>query len=164
MLMDQKIERLLQKYYEKDYYDYREDLIADLGELDDDAMEIALEARVSKMLPLVDSIGHQLDLTYPDLSVEEIVLAIKYLIDGEMGGSVIIYEDEVLEFPKFTKEAEQVGDKINSWIEAFMSKKHVNFEIVEIVYVFDELIRGFRGSEQEDQFILIPEEEEDEED
>jgi hypothetical protein len=163
MAMDDKMERLLQKYYEKDYYDYREDLVADLGDLDEDAMEIALEARVSKMFPLIDSIGHQLDLTYPDLSVEEIVLAIKYLIDGEMGGSVIIYEDEVLEFPKFTKEAEQVGDKINSWIEAFMNKKHMNFEIVEIVYVFDELIRGFRGSEQEDQFILIPEEEDDEE-
>jgi hypothetical protein len=161
--MDDKIERLLQKYYEKDYYDYREDLVADLGELDDDAMEVALEARVSKMFPLVDSIGHQLDLTYPDLSVEEIVLAIKYLIDGELGGSVIIYDEEVLEFPKFTKEAEQVGDKINSWIEAFMNKKHTNFEIVEIIYVFDELIRGFRGSEQEDQFILIPEDEGDEE-
>jgi hypothetical protein len=80
-----------------------------------------------------------------------------------MGSSVIIYGDDVLEFPKFTKEAEQVGDKINSWIEAFMNKKHTNFEIVEIIYVFDELIRGFRGSEQEDQFILIPEEEEDEE-
>jgi len=161
--MDEKLERLLQKYYEKDYYDYREDLVADLGDLDDNAMEIALEARVSKMLPLVDSIGHQLDLTYPDLSVEEIVLAIKYLIDGEMGGSVIIYEDEVLEKSQFTKDAELVGEKINSWIEAFMSKKHINFEIVEIIYVFDELIRGFRGSDQEDQFILIPEEDEDDE-
>jgi macrodomain Ter protein organizer (MatP/YcbG family) len=115
------------------------------------------------MFPLVDSIGHQLDLTYPDLSVEEIVLAIKYLIDGEMGGSVIIYEDEVLEESKFTKDAEEVGEKINSWIEAFMSKKHMNFEIVEIIYVFDELIRGFRGSESEDQFILIPESDEDDE-
>ncbi len=161
--MDEKLERLLQKYYEKDYYDYREDLVADLGDLDDDAMEIALEARVSKMLPLVDSIGHQLDLAYPDLSVEEIVLAIKYLIDGEMGGSVIIYEDEVLEQSQFTKDAELVGEKINSWIEAFMNKKHINFEIVEIIYVFDELIRGFRGSDQEDQFILIPEEDDDEE-
>jgi hypothetical protein len=161
--MDEKLERLLQKYYEKDYYDYREDLVADLGDLDDDAMEIALEARVSKMLPLVDSIGHQLDLAYPDLSVEEIVLAIKYLIDGEMGGSVIIYEDEVLEQSQFTKDAELVGEKINSWIEAFMNKKHINFEIVEIIYVFDELIRGFRGSDQEDQFILIPEEDEDDE-
>ena len=161
--MDEKLERLLQKYYEKDYYDYREDLVADLGDLDDNAMEIALEARVSKMLPLVDSIGHQLDLTYPDLSVEEIVLAIKYLIDGEMGGSVIIYEDEVLEKSQFTKDAELVGEKINSWIEAFMNKKHINFEIVEIIYVFDELIRGFRGSDQEDQFILIPEEDEDDE-
>jgi hypothetical protein len=161
--MDEKLERLLQKYYEKDYYDYREDLVADLGDLDDEAMEIALEARVSKMLPLVDSIGHQLDLAYPDLSVEEIVLAIKYLIDGEMGGSVIIYEDEVLEQSQFTKDAELVGEKINSWIEAFMNKKHINFEIVEIIYVFDELIRGFRGSDQEDQFILIPEEDEDDE-
>jgi hypothetical protein len=162
--MDDKMERLLQKYYEKDYYDYREDLVAELGDLDENAMEIALEARVSKMFPLIDSIGHQLDLTYPDLSVEEIVLALKYLIDGEMGGSVIIYEDEVLEEAKFTKDAEEVGEKINSWIEAFMSKKHTNFEIVEIIYVFDELIRGFRGSEQEDQFILIPETDEDDED
>jgi hypothetical protein len=161
--MDAKLERLLQKYYEKDYYDYREDLVADLGDLDDNAMEIALEARVSKMLPLVDSIGHQLDLAYPDLSVEEIVMAIKYLIDGEMGGSVIIYEDEVLEQSQFTKDAELVGEKINSWIEAFMNKKHINFEIVEIIYVFDELIRGFRGSDQEDQFILIPESDEDDE-
>jgi hypothetical protein len=63
MAMDEKLERLLQKYYEKDYYDYREDLVAELGDLNDDAMEIALEARVSKMFPLVDSIGHQLDLT-----------------------------------------------------------------------------------------------------
>ncbi len=157
------MERLLQKYYEKDYYDYREDLVAELGDLDEKALELALEVRVSKMIPLVDSIGHQLDLTYPDLSVEEIVLAIKYLIDGEMGGSVIIYDDEVLENPKFTKEAEEVGEKINSWIEAFMTKKRTNFEIVEIVYVFDELIRGFRGSEKEDQFILIPEEDEDDE-
>lgn len=161
--MDDKMERLLQKYYEKDYYDYREDLVAELGDLDEKALELALEVRVSKMIPLVDSIGHQLDLTYPDLSVEEIVLAIKYLIDGEMGGSVIIYDDEVLENPKFTKEAEEVGEKINSWIEAFMTKKRTNFEIVEIVYVFDELIRGFRGSEKEDQFILIPEEDEDDE-
>ena len=44
-----------------------------------------------------------------------------------------------------------------------MTKKRTNFEIVEIVYVFDELIRGFRGSEKEDQFILIPEEDEDDE-
>ena len=105
------MERLLQKYYEKDYYDYREDLVAELGDLDEKALELALEVRVSKMIPLVDSIGHQLDLTYPDLSVEEIVLAIKYLIDGEMGGSVIIYDDEVLENPKFTKEAEEVGKR-----------------------------------------------------
>ena len=161
--MDGRIERLLQKYYEKDYYDYREDLVAELGDLDENAMEIALEARVSKMLPLVDSIGHQLDLTYPDLSVEEIVLAIKYLIDGEMGGSVIIYDEEVLEESKFTRDAEEVGEKINTWIEAFTNKKHINFEIVEIIYVFDELIRGFRGSKQEDQFILIPESDEDDE-
>jgi hypothetical protein len=80
-----------------------------------------------------------------------------------MGGSVIIYEDEVLEQSQFTKDAELVGEKINSWIEAFMNKKHINFEIVEIIYVFDELIRGFRGSDQEDQFILIPEEDEDDE-
>jgi len=161
--MDDRTDRLLQKYYEKDYYDYREDLVAELGDLDEEAMAIALEARVSKMLPLIDSIGHQLDLTYPDLSVEEIVLAIKYLIDGEMGGSVIIYGDEVLEESKFPKDAEEVGEKINTWIEMFMSKKHVNFEIVEVVYVFDELIRGFRGSEEDDQFILIPESDEDEE-
>jgi len=118
---------------------------------------------VSKMFPLVDSIGHQLDLTYPDLSVEEIVLALKYLIDGEMGGSVIIYGDELLEESKFTKDAELVGEKINSWIEMFMNKKHMNFEIVEIIYVFDELIRGYRGSQEEDQFILIPESDEDDE-
>ena len=161
--MDEKMERVLQRYYEKDYYDYREDLVADLDDLDEKALEIALEARVSKMFPLIDSIGHQLDLTYPDLSVEEIVLAIKYLIDGEMGGSVIIYDDEVLEVSKFTKDAEEVGEKINTWIEMFMSKKHMNFEIVEIIYVFDELIRGFRGSQEEDQFILIPESDDDEE-
>ncbi len=157
------MERVLQRYYEKDYYDYREDLVADLDELDERALEIALEARVSKMFPLIDSIGHQLDLTYPDLSVEEIVLAIKYLIDGEMGGSVIIYDDEVLEVSKFTEDAVEVGEKINTWIEMFMSKKHMNFEIVEIIYVFDELIRGFRGSQEEDQFILIPESDEDDE-
>ncbi len=158
------MERVLQRYYEKDYYDYREDLVSDLDDLDEKALEIALEARVSKMFPLIDSIGHQLDLTYPDLSVEEIVLAIKYLIDGEMGGSVIIYDDEVLEVSKFTKDAEEVGEKINTWIEMFMSKKHMNFEIVEIIYVFDELIRGFRGSQEEDQFILIPESDDDDED
>jgi hypothetical protein len=161
--MDDKLERLLQKYYEEDFYDYREDLVADLGDMDDNAMEIALEARVSKMFPLVDSIGHQLDLTYPDLSVEEIVLALKYLIDGEMGGSVIIYGGEVVEETKFPADAQEVGEKVNSWIEAFMNKKHINFEIVEIIYVFDELIRGFRGSEEEDQFILIPESDDDDE-
>ena len=163
--MDDKMERLLQKYYEKDYYDYREDLVAELGDLDENALAIALEARVSKMFPLIDSVGHQLDLSYPDLSVEEIVRAIKYLIDGEMGGSVIIYGDEVVQDgTKFPKDAEEVGEKINSWIEAFMSKKHTNFEIVEIIYVFDELIRGFRGGEEEDQFILIPESDEEDED
>ena len=45
----------------------------------------------------------------------------------------------------------------------FMNKKHTKFEIVEILYVFDELIRGFRGGEEDDQFILIPESDEDDE-
>jgi hypothetical protein len=157
--MEGRIKKLLERYYENDYYDYREDLMEDIAELDEKAQKVGLEARVSKMSPLIESIGQQLDLTYPDLSVEEIVVALKYLLDGELGASVIIYADEVVEEVKFTKATEELGEKINSWIEQFMELKKTNFDIVEIVYVFDQLIRGFRGSDEDDQFILIPESE-----
>lgn len=155
--MEERIEKLLERYYEKDFYDYMEDLMDDIVELDESSRQTALEARVSKMVPLIDSIGHQLDITYPDLTVEDIVSALKYLLDGELGESVIIYGDDVLETGKYSEEIELVGEKINSWIEKYSEHKKVDFDIVEIIFVFDQLIRGFRGGEENDQFILIPE-------
>jgi len=155
--MEERIEKLLEHYYEKDFYDYMEDLMDDIVELDESARQVALEARVSKMIPLIDSIGQQLDITYPNLTVEEMVSALKYLLDGELGESVIIFGDDVLEKGKYPEGVELVGEKINFWIERYTEQKKVDFEIVEIIFVFDQLIRGFRGTDENDQFILIPE-------
>jgi hypothetical protein len=155
--MKEQFEKLLERYYEKDFYDYREDLMDDIVDLDECAQEVALEARVSKMVPLIDLIRHQLENNYPNLTVEEIVSALKYLLDGELGESVIIYGDDILENGEYLKEIELVGEKINYWIQQYAEHKKVDFEIVEIIFVFDQLIRGFRGSDEKDQFILIPE-------
>lgn len=161
--MQDKFIKLMEKFYEQDYYDYREDLLEEVADLDEKAQEVAMEARVSGLMPLVDSLGHQLDKDYPDMSVEEIVLALKYLIDGEMGDSVIIYDDEVLEACEYSKDVQEVGEKIDGWIGDYAARKKAKFEIVEVVFVFDQLIRGYRGSEKDDQFILIPESEYDDE-
>jgi len=164
LLMEEKFAKLLERFYEEDFYDYREDLLIDVIDLDEKAQEVAFEARANTLVPLIDSLGHQLDKAYPDLSVEEIALAIKYLIDGELGSSIIIYGDEVLEKCEYPKDVEEVGEKIDGWIADYIARKKANFEIVEVLFVFDQLIRGYRGSDEDDQFILIPElEEEDEE-
>ncbi|OPY31778.1 MAG: hypothetical protein A4E32_01380 [Methanomassiliicoccales archaeon PtaU1.Bin124] len=155
--------KLLEKYYEEDLYDYREDLCEEITELDEQAQDAAFEARVGGLVPLIDSIRHHLDRDYPDLAVEEIASALKYLIDGEMGSSVIIYGDEVMEGSDYPEDIQKVGEDIDKWIGEYVTKKRAKFEIVEIVFVFDQLIRGYRGSEEDDQFILIPESEYDDE-
>lgn len=161
--MQDKIIKLMEKYYEEDLYDYREDLLEDLAGLDEKAQEVAFEARVNHLLPLVDSLGHQLDKDYPDLSVEEIILALKYLIDGELGSSVMIIGDDVLEDGEFPKDVQEVGEKIDIYIGEYAAKKKAKFEIVEVIFAFDQLIRAYRGSEADDQFILIPESDYDDE-
>ena len=161
--MESRFEKLLEQYYDDDYYDYREDLMEDIAGMEESAQQVALEARLSHTYPMIESLGHQLDSSYPDLSIEEIVSALKYLLDGELGGSVIIFGEDVLDKAEYIEGADAVGDKVDSWIEEYMKKKKVSFEIVEIVFVFDQLIRAYRGSEEDDQFILIPEMEAEEE-